>query len=230
MKKEYIKNSVLILFLSVFSAWGESGENFIPENFKEMVFEKNFETSDIGYKVEESKKYDYVDLQNIIPKKPLKIALEYYDKNINKIRNPYYLSIADFTQHSSQKRFYIIDMRTGKVSQFLVAHGKGSDPNHTGYATYFSNQESSHASSLGFYMTGETYDGKHGYSLYLDGLSSTNSNASERAVVIHGADYVSNGGRSFGCLAVEMSVRTKIIDMLKGGSIIYTYHEKFSRE
>lgn len=119
-------------------------------------------------------------------------------------------------------------MKTGIVENFSVAHGKGSDPNHTGYATYFRNESASNASSLGFYLTAETYNGDHGYSLRLDGLSETNNNARERSIVIHGADYVSSGGRSLGCPAVEMYVRTKIINMIKKGSIIYAYHEKFS--
>ena len=108
----------------------------------------------------------------------------------------------------------------GKVERFLVAHGQGSDPSRTGYATRFSNENETHATSLGFFRTAETYDGKHGYSLRLDGLSATNSNARERAIVIHGADYVASLGRSWGCPAVEMSVRTRLIDMLKGGSVI----------
>ncbi|MBI4655246.1 MAG: murein L,D-transpeptidase catalytic domain family protein [Elusimicrobia bacterium] len=174
--------------------------------------------------------FSYIDPRKIVPKEPLRIALEYYKANRNKIENPAYLSIIDFTQHASKKRFYVIDMRTGAVEQFLVAHGRGSDPEHTGYASRFSNQAETHASSLGFYKTGGAYNGKHGYSLYLDGLSSTNSNARERAIVIHGADYVASMGRSWGCPAVEMTVRTRLIDMLKGGSIIYAFYQNFSHQ
>jgi hypothetical protein len=79
-------------------------------------------------------------------------------------------------------------------------------------------------SSLGFYLTAETYNGEHGYSLRLDGLSSTNSNARERAIVIHAADYVAPGekiGRSWGCPAVEPRYHQQIIDELKEGALIY---------
>jgi hypothetical protein len=106
-----------------------------------------------------------------------------------------------------------------------VAHGSGSDKANDGYAEKFSNVSGSNASSLGFYMTAETYNGKHGLSLRLDGLSSTNSNVRARAVVIHGASYVSDSdikaGRSWGCPAVSMASKDKVIKMLKGGSIIY---------
>ncbi len=181
-----------------------------------------------GSRVEDD--FLYVDTGHVVPAKPLKTALEYYKANQASLGNPRYLSVIDYTQSSGSKRFYVIDMRTGRVERFLVAHGRGSDPSHTGYASVFSNQDGSLATSLGFYRTGNTYDGKNGYSLQLYGLSSTNSNAFDRAIVIHGADYVGSGGRSWGCPAVEMSVRTRLIDDLKGGSLIYSYHERFSRE
>ena len=174
--------------------------------------------------------FRYVDAGRVVPAKPLKTALEYYKANQASLGNPRYLSVIDYTQSSGSKRFYIIDMRTGSVERFLVAHGQGSDPDHDGYATIFSNKDGTHATSLGFFRTGNTYEGGNGYSLQLHGLSSTNSNAFDRAIVIHGASYVSTGGRSWGCPAVEMSVRTKLINTLKGGSLIYSYHERFSRE
>lgn len=174
--------------------------------------------------------FDYIDPRHIVPAKPLQTALSYYKANRNRIGNPNYLSVIDFTQHASAKRLYLINMRTGAVERFLVAHGSGSDPSHTGYATYFSNEDRTHASSLGFYKTAETYDGEHGYSLRLDGLSSTNSNARERAIVVHGADYVAALGRSWGCPAVEPSQRGRLIGMVKGGSIIYAYHQRFSSD
>ncbi|OGS51389.1 MAG: hypothetical protein A3J79_08750 [Elusimicrobia bacterium RIFOXYB2_FULL_62_6] len=178
--------------------------------------------------------FAHVDPGHLIPAKPLAAALKYYKANLADIPNPGYLSVIDYTQNASNKRFYVIDMRTGKVERFLVAHGQGSDPKHTGNATVFSNEDGTHATSLGFFSTGGTYAGQHGYSLKLHGLSSTNSNALARAIVIHGADYVDPSivplGRSWGCPAVEMSVRTKLIDTLKGGTVIYAYHERFSRD
>ncbi|MFS4459621.1 murein L,D-transpeptidase catalytic domain family protein [Bdellovibrio sp. HCB2-146] len=170
-------------------------------------------------------KYDYVDPENIVPTKHLKAAILYYDANLSKIKNKNYLSVLDFSKSSTQKRFFLIDMKTGAVAAYHVSHGKGSDSNHDGYAEKFSNTEGSNASSLGFYMTAETYNGSNGYSLRLDGLSKTNSNARSRAVVIHGADYVEDRnriqGRSWGCPAFSQANKTKIINTIKGGSIIY---------
>ena len=170
-------------------------------------------------------KYTYVDKNKTVNQNMLKNAILYYHKNKASIKNTDYLSVLDFSLSSTKKRFHIINMRTGEVWSIHVAHGKGSDPDHDGYANKFSNVSGSNASSLGIYKTAETYSGSHGYSLRLDGLSTTNSNARARAVVIHGADYVSEAsviqGRSWGCPAVTMSYRTKLIDMVKGGSIIY---------
>lgn len=170
-------------------------------------------------------KYSYVDPTKLVPVGQLKTALLYYDANLTKIKNTDYLSVIDFRQFSGNKRFYIINMKTGEVWNIRVAHGKGSDPSHDGYAKTFSNVSGSNASSLGFYLTSTTYEGGHGYSLLLDGVSSTNSNVRSRAIVVHGADYVSeanvNQGRSWGCPAVAMENRTKLIDMIKNGSIIY---------
>ena len=170
-------------------------------------------------------KYSYVDPTKMIPSGQLTTALLYFDANLAKIKNQDYLSVIDFRQFSGNKRFYIINMKTGEVWAIRVAHGKGSDPDHDGYANSFSNVSGSNASSVGFYMTSTTYDGSHGYSLSLDGLSSTNSNVRSRAIVVHGADYVSEAdviqGRSWGCPAVAMENRTKLIDMIKNGSIIY---------
>ena len=134
------------------------------------------------------------------------------------------MGIIDFKQHNSKERFYIIDMESGRVESYLTAHGKNSDPDYDGYATKFSNTPDSLMSSLGFYLTAETYYGQNGYSLRLDGLSSTNSNARARAIVIHGADYVKPGkkiGRSYGCPALEMRYHQDLIDRLKGGALLY---------
>lgn len=182
--------------------------------------------------VDENKgaEFSYVDPQKVIPAPALQSALKYYKEHRNILSNQTYLSVIDYSQHTGQKRFYVIDMRTGAVERFLVSHGRGSDPSHTGFASRFSNENSSNMTSLGFFRTAETYEGKHGYSLRLDGLSASNSNARDRAIVIHGADYVSGGGRSLGCPAVEMSVRTSLINKLKNGSLIYAYHRTQSRD
>jgi len=126
-------------------------------------------------------------------------------------------------------------MRTGDVTPYLVAHGIGSDPNHTGYATSFSNTPNSYQSSLGFYKTGEPFnDAATGYSLNVDGLSTTNSNAADRGIYVHGAWYVDPSynplGRSEGCFALEESEYQSVIGMIQGGSIIYAYNATYSTE
>lgn len=169
-------------------------------------------------------KYSHVDQDQIVPTALLSKTLAYYDANQSKIKNKNYIIVIDFKQHNSKKRFYLINMNTGDVEQYLTAHGKNSDPDYDGYATKFSNSEGSLMSSLGFYVTAETYYGDNGYSLRLDGLSSTNSNARSRAIVIHGASYVRDAsliGRSYGCPALEEQHAADVIDTIKGGSLIY---------
>lgn len=172
-------------------------------------------------------KYDYVDPQHIVPTVPLIKALEYYDTNYNKINNKNYISVADFTQYANNKRLYVIDMKSGAVVRYFVAHGKGSDPAHTGYAKKFSNVSGSDMSSIGMYLTAEDYMGEHGHSLRIKGLDSTNSNAYARAIVIHGAAYVDPSytplGRSDGCPAVEQKYVSGLVDQLKDGSVYYIW-------
>ncbi|MDT8285488.1 MAG: murein L,D-transpeptidase catalytic domain family protein [Elusimicrobiales bacterium] len=160
-----------------------------------------------------------------IPEDLMDKALAYFHSNSGRIANKDFMGIIDFSQHSSRTRFYIVDMRDGSVRAIRVAHGKGSDPDHDGFATAFSNTPNSNASSLGFYLTGETYIGKHGKSMRLHGLSSSNSNALSRAIVIHEASYVREAnvkqGRSFGCPAVAASEIANVISSLKGGALIY---------
>lgn len=141
------------------------------------------------------------------------------------------LTLVDFTQSSNTKRLWIIDMATNTVLyNTLVAHGRNSGDE---FATAFSNESSSNKSSLGFYATGEIYQGKHGASLRLDGLEQgINSNARSRAVVIHAADYVSDNfikahkrlGRSQGCPALPASLNKEVINLIKDKSCLFIYH------
>lgn len=169
--------------------------------------------------------YDHLDPNRIVPEKALREAVVYYHANKSKFPNSNVLSVIDFNQSSTQKRFYVIDLKTGAVWNLHVSHGKGSDSNHDGFAEKFSNVPNSNATSLGFYKTAETYQGKHGYSLRLDGLSTTNSKARARAIVIHGATYVQDKaviqGRSWGCPAISMANHKTLINRVKGGSLIY---------
>jgi hypothetical protein len=169
--------------------------------------------------------YGHLDPKRVVPTELLKKAVLYFDANKSKIANKKYLSVIDFSKRSTKARFYIVDMANGSVWAIHTSHGKGSDSNHDGYAESFGNVSGSGKSSLGVYKTAETYSGAHGYSLRLDGLSSTNSRARSRAVVIHPANYVREAsvvqGRSLGCPAVSPSISKKLIDKIKGGSIIY---------
>jgi hypothetical protein len=141
------------------------------------------------------------------------------------------LTIIDFSLSSTKERMWVIDMLNKKVLlQTLVSHGIKSGKE---FAKSFSNQNESFKSSLGFFLTGETYIGKHGISLKLDGLEfGLNDKARERAVVIHGAEYVSKKlanrqgylGRSQGCPAVATAIAPKLIQTIKDKSVLFIYH------
>jgi hypothetical protein len=140
------------------------------------------------------------------------------------------LSMIDFSLPSSTERLWIIDVEEGKLLHHsLVSHGRNSGDL---MAKKFSNVNSSFMSSLGFYITGETYQGKHGYSLRLDGVEKGfNHNARKRAIVIHGADYANENfvkttgrlGRSLGCPALPMDSYREIIDTIKDKSCLFVY-------
>jgi L,D-transpeptidase catalytic domain len=141
------------------------------------------------------------------------------------------LTVIDFSKPSTEKRLWIIDVVKQKLLlHTYVAHGVNSGSN---YATEFSNVPESFKSSLGFYVTAETYEGKHGLSLALDGAEPTiNCKARERAIVLHGSDYVSAQhvmakgrlGRSQGCPAVPMNLKDKIIKLVKNRTALFIYY------
>jgi hypothetical protein len=141
------------------------------------------------------------------------------------------LTLIDFSLSSNTKRLWVIDLATNTVLfHSLVAHGRNTGEE---FASAFSNRNSSYQSSLGFYATGEIYQGKHGASLRLDGLEKgVNDNARQRAVVIHGADYVSDSfiqnhkrlGRSLGCPAIPVELTNEIIQTIKDKSCLFIYH------
>lgn len=145
----------------------------------------------------------------------------------DRVRNLDRMAVADFGTYSSKPRFHIIDLRTGRAQSFLVAHGRGSDPAHTGWLKSFSNAPGSEATSQGAYLTGDTYIGKHGNSRRLIGLESGNSNALDRGIVIHSAWYVSEEmarkggiGRSEGCFAFSAQDHKTVMDLLGPDSLI----------
>ncbi|MGZ5432495.1 MAG: murein L,D-transpeptidase catalytic domain family protein [Thermoanaerobaculia bacterium] len=141
------------------------------------------------------------------------------------------LTVIDYSLPSSQPRLFVFDLSAKKILfRELVAHGKNSGGN---VANFFSNSPGSLATSLGLFVTAETYVGSNGYSLRLKGLEEgVNDRAMDRAIVMHGAPYVSRAavralgrlGRSWGCPAVRKEVARKMIDTLRGGSPIFAYY------
>lgn len=140
-----------------------------------------------------------------------------------------FIGLADFSLPSRAPRFHVVNLADGSVESHLVAHGRGSDPSRTGWLERFSNEPHSNATSAGAYRTGSFYVGAHGHSMRLEGLDSTNSNALSRAIVVHGAWYVSEGvlgdsgilGRSQGCFAVANSSLPEILARLGPGRLIF---------
>lgn len=172
--------------------------------------------------------YDSLGLEGRLERNVFMQAVSGYEK-IESHPNEM-LTIIDFSQPSSSERMFVIDMKNCRlVCSSVVSHGRNSG---TVYATEFSNRYGSYKSSLGFYLTDNVYNGKNGYSLALEGLEKGfNDNARRRAIVVHGADYCNpdvarNGGmlgRSLGCPAVPHKMTKKIIDSIKGGSVMFIY-------
>ncbi len=159
-------------------------------------------------------------------------AVQGYDRLLSsgRIKREDILSIIDFSLPSSKKRLFVIDLRQGKLLfNTLVSHGRNSGRE---TATTFSNEPDSYKSSLGFYITAETYRGEHGYSLRLQGEEKgINDNAMSRGIVMHSADYVnerfarSQGyiGRSLGCPAIPQVLHRKIIESIRNGTCLFLY-------
>jgi hypothetical protein len=194
----------------------------LAEN-KVVSFEEK--TTELYHQIEAGQ-YSLPNLESFIKAFEGYSALESQGKVKNNI-----LTIVDFSFSSTKERMWVIDMTNKKiVLQTLVSHGMNSGKE---FAKSFSNQNESFKSSLGFFITGETYTGKHGISLKLDGQEyGLNDNARERAVVVHGADYVSKKlasrqgyiGRSQGCPAVAPEVAPTLINTIKNKSVLFIYH------
>lgn len=148
----------------------------------------------------------------------------------HKLANTSLLTICDYSQSSTHKRLYVIDLEKGQVLyNTYVSHGKNSGNE---FATSFSNKAESHKTSLGFMITGDTYSGKAGYSMYFEGMEEGfNNNVRARSIVMHGSNYVNaeradegtGMGRSFGCPAVPYAEHKDIINTIKGGSCFFAY-------
>jgi hypothetical protein len=163
----------------------------------------------------------------------LRLALEATQRAAERglVKRTDLLTVIDYSLPSSQPRLFVFDLAARKLLfRELVAHGKNSGDDR---ANYFSNSPGSLATSLGLFVTADTYIGSNGYSLRLKGLEEgINDMAWDRAIVMHGASYVSRAavhalgrlGRSWGCPAVRKEVARKIIDTVRGGSAIFAYY------
>jgi hypothetical protein len=164
----------------------------------------------------------------------LRRALDALQQHHDSISYRDFIGVADFSLPSRAPRFHLVNLADGKVRSHLVAHGRGSDPAHTGWLERFSNEPRSNATSAGAYRTGSLYLGAHGRSVRLEGLDPTNSNALSRAIVVHGAWYVNKEmidhsgmlGRSQGCFAVAESSLPEIVARLGPGRLIYADSHK----
>jgi len=147
------------------------------------------------------------------------------------VASPKTLTIIDYSLPSTEPRLWVLDLKTGRpLYQEIVAHGRGSGGN---LATAFSNAADSHQTSLGLFMTEDTYVGQNGYSMRLNGLEpGINDHARDRAIVMHGAPYVDPSlaavqgriGRSWGCPALRPAVAKELIDRIKGGNLLFAYY------
>ena len=152
-----------------------------------------------------------------------------FDRHRARIDRPELVGIADFTRPSSEPRLFLLDTNTGRVTRHLCAHGRGSDPAHTGFLQRFSNVPGSEASSDGAYLIGDYYHGKYGRSMRVSGLDHSNSNAEARAIVVHTAWYAEPQvvaqtgrlGRSEGCFALPNASLQEVLARLGPGHFLY---------
>lgn len=227
MPKAFLKYTIIFLSLNVFySAKSYSATNtFYGKQFAKIISDDSLYNS-FTLHIFKDAHLDSAGLDPIVFQKAL---TGFYNLQFaGLVGNTNILTVIDFDKESCTKRLYVIDITQRKLLfNTWVAHGRnsgGDKPSH------FSNEQNSNESSIGFYLTGEIYFGKHGRSMRLDGLDEGfNNNARDRAIVLHGADYVSQGsiddlgrlGRSFGCPAVPSELSDTIIDVTTNRSAMY---------
>ncbi len=192
----------------------------------------NLANGKVSVKIETSL-YDSLNLNSVgLSREAFDYAVKgyHYLLSAGRLNNDHLISIVDFSLPSSKKRLFIIDMKNNTlVYNTYVAHGRNSGRE---MAKEFSNEPESNKSSLGFYITGDTYMGKHGFSLRLLGEEKgINDNANSRAIVMHSAPYVSEAaikmqgfaGRSLGCPALPEDIYKPVIEKIKNGSCLFLY-------
>ena len=223
--------AIVLVFFSGFKPESKNAGNIITEarvakGFNDFISNESINKAS-------SRLYNKLNLQSLgLSYKAMQYAYKGYEvlKQKGAIKKDAVLTVIDFSQSSRKKRMYIIDVDEEKLlHQTYVAHGKNSGLD---MATRFSNKPESFQSSLGFYVTKQTYFGKHGLSLRLEGKDKGfNCKAEARAVVLHGADYVGKhrvksgyNGRSFGCPAVPRAESAKIINWIKDGTCLFIFH------
>ena len=201
-----------------------------------LIFAANFagESAEIENPLERSIDLLYHEIKpgNELEKSIFQLSMfGYYNMKKNELlQDDSVITIIDYRKASKNKRFFVINLVEKKVLfSTLVAHGKGSGAQ---FAELFSNKPGSLKSSIGFFITEDSYYGKHGYSLKLQGVEpGINDKAMQRAIVIHGASYVSESfikrygrlGRSWGCPALPEDITRQVIDEIKGGSCLFVY-------
>jgi hypothetical protein len=174
--------------------------------------------------------YRKLDPKGLIRKPLLAAAFVALERHKDRIADPKTIFVADFAKHSSESRLYMVDMDSGEVTAFRTAHGRGSDPDRSGFARKFSNTPGSFASSLGAYVTqGRAYGLRHGEHVGLDGLDPSNNMAKERAIIVHSADYCETPflhsfgmlGRSEGCFATSSKEFKALAPVMGEGRLLY---------
>lgn len=165
------------------------------------------------------------------PATPLEHALAALHRHGSQVVFKDVLGLVDFSAPSRLPRFHLVDLIGGSMSTYLVAHGRGSDPDNSGWVELLSNMPGSNASCAGSFLTGDIYHGKHGRSRRLQGLDPDNSLAAHRGIVIHGADYVDENrareqgrvGRSQGCFAVSGHDIDGVLNRLDKGRLLFAW-------
>ena len=235
MHKIIISLIIVLFFTTSFYKFENSTQNSIqkhlPNNFKNLV-EKHSDKAPITAE-ELFSSISFATSNSLNPEAFYKAFLGFENlKKAGKLdQNSHLLTICDFSLSSTEKRLWVIDLNEKKVVfNSLVAHGKNTGEE---FATKFSNTESSLQSSMGFFITETTYNGANGYSLKLIGMDEGfNDAALQRAIVMHGADYVSEEfiknqkrlGSSWGCPAVPKALAEPIINTIKGKNCLFIYY------